>query len=398
MIRTVLAYILSHDVIGVVAHSSGKASYSKNMLPNLQRQLDDFDRFPTLTFIPFSDQEAKVFWGDNQTVDVKNYKPLTNYNPSLLIKCFESTDETAACACVWLCVRKHTGDVLSSLAASGNVWYENNVQLCMEMLFFATNGLPVPINRLTQYRCCWLAVEGVTYIESQTGDAFRLKVNYPPIVQILVEHFRSIKLSSTTYNAIMNGYRFEAKFLAETKSLDLTYNDQEKHTTPTVAVFTNVNPLCDSKGMPLYTIAQGSLVKLREKHPVIDAVGRLKDQTDKEWLLLIQVSLSAYSAHKSKAGDLQKRITWPESGDPAASPECTWLEYYRGLCRGDQVNLDCMYVYISPKEVDPNPAKVLAEAGVCSRTRGLYLGLVSENSETHRAMNQLIQYFCPDYS
>ena len=29
------------------------------------------------------------------------------------------------------------------------------------------------------------------------------------------------------------------------------------------------------------TIAQGSLVQLREKHPVIDAVTRVKDQTDK---------------------------------------------------------------------------------------------------------------------
>ena len=58
------------------------------------------------------------------------------------------------------------------------------------------------------------------------------------------------------------------------------------------------------------------IVQLREKHPVIDAVARVRDQTDKEWLLLIQVSLSAYSEHKSKAGDLQKQITWPESGVP----------------------------------------------------------------------------------
>ena len=59
-----------------------------------------------------------------------------------------------------------------------------------------------------------------------------------------------------------------------------------------------------------------SCIHLRDKHPIIDAVGRLKDQNDKEWLLLIQVSLSTYSEHKSKAGDLQKQITWPESGVP----------------------------------------------------------------------------------
>ena len=54
------------------------------------------------------------------------------------------------------------------------------------MLFFATNGLPVPSNRLTQYQCCWLALEGVTYIESETSNTFCLKVNYRPMVQILV--------------------------------------------------------------------------------------------------------------------------------------------------------------------------------------------------------------------
>ena len=395
MVTAVLAYISSHNVIGVVAHTSGKASYSKETLdPNMWRKLQDLDRFPDVTFIPFSDKEAEVFWGDNQTLDLKKYKPLTNYNPSLLMKCFADQDESTASVRVWSCVKNHAADILSSLAASGTVWYENNVQLCMHMLFFATNGLSVPINRLTEYRCCWLAMEGVTYIECKTAATFCLKVNYLPIVQILMEHFRSISLSSITYNEIMNGYRFEAKFLAETKSLHIVYNDQNSPNPPTVAVFTNVYPLCDSKCMPLQGITLGCLVHLREKHPVIDAVGRLKDQAGKEWLLLIQVSLSAYSEHKSKAGDLQKQITFPES-NVSASANCTWLQYYRDLCCADQ---DCMYVYISPKEVDANPAKVLAEAGIHSRTKDLYLGLVVKDSDTHQAMNRIVHDFCPGYS
>ena len=110
----------------------------------------------------------------------------------------------------------------------------------------------------------------------------------------LTEHFRSVSSSSITYNAIMNGCRFEAKFLAETKSLHITYNCAGTHTTQTLVVFSNVHPLRDSKGMPFHRIAMGSLVHLRYKHPVIDAVRRLKDETDREGLLLIQVSLSIY--------------------------------------------------------------------------------------------------------
>ena len=62
---------------------------------------------------PFSDKEAEVFWG-NQKLEVKNFKPLTNY--------------------------------------------KKNVKLCMDMLFFVTNSLSMPIDHLTQYLCCWLAV------------------------------------------------------------------------------------------------------------------------------------------------------------------------------------------------------------------------------------------------
>ena len=75
----------------------------------------------------------------------------------------------------------------------------------------------------------------------------------------------------------MNGYHFEAEFLAKAQSLHITYNHEETltPTTPTLAVFSNVNPLSDSKGMPLDRMALGSLVHLRENHTVIDAVGKL---------------------------------------------------------------------------------------------------------------------------
>ena len=53
-------------------------------------------------------------------------------------------------------------------------------------------------------------MEGVNYIESKTDDAFHLKVNFPPIVQILVEHFRSITLS---YNATTLGCSWDSHYI-----------------------------------------------------------------------------------------------------------------------------------------------------------------------------------------
>ena len=45
----------------------------------------------------------------------------------------------------------------------------------------------------------------------------------------------------------------------------------------------------------------GCVVHLPNTHPVIDGVARLKDGQEREWLLLIQVSLSSYVEHRSKA-------------------------------------------------------------------------------------------------
>ena len=71
----------------------------------------------------------------------------------------------------------------------------------------------------------------------------------------------------------------------------------------------------------------------------------------------MQVSLSKYDQHKSKVGDLYNPITWPESMS-AKIVDCSWLQYYRDLCNS---NLDCMYVYISPKELGPDPEYVLGK-------------------------------------
>ena len=49
--------------------------------------------------------------------------------------CYDKESVSDACASVWLCVKKHTADILSSLEAGDVIRYENNVKLCMEVFF-----------------------------------------------------------------------------------------------------------------------------------------------------------------------------------------------------------------------------------------------------------------------
>jgi len=334
-----------------------------------------------LTFVPFTDSEAKVFWPGRQALELMAVQPLTNYNPSLLKLCKYKEDISAAFKSVWSEVKKHTAGMMKSLCAQDAIWYENNTQSSMDILYFAANDLSMSNDHYLLYCSTWLDMEGVTYaVKDNANDVFYPKVNFPLIVNVLMEHFRSMEVPCEVYNDIMKGYRFQARFLNNPGDLYITYNRGES--TQAIAVFKNVVPLPASEGVALKALSLGSLVQLREKHPVIDAVARLKDESDKEWLLLIQVSLSKYNEHKSKAGDLQKTITWPESVSTTRA-NCTWLQYYCDLCP----NLDCMFVYISPKELGPNPVSVLQESGIHSRTENLYLGLVAQDSITAKNMS-----------
>ena len=76
------------------------------------------------------------------------------------------------------------------------------------------------------------------------------------------------------------------------------------------------------------------LYRLRHCHPVIDAVGYTEDKNNQPWLLLIQVSLSTYAAHNSKAEDLldspklrtESKVS--HSKGFKLKPANTWIDYY----------------------------------------------------------------------
>ena len=131
------------------------------------------------------------------------------------------------------------------------------------------------------------------------------------------------------------------------------------------------------------------LYHLREKHPVINAVGKLLDG-DTAWLLLIQVSLSEYAKHESKAVNLNDSVTGREKmEDPEGS---NWLTYYRKISK-------CMYVYISPKQISSDtqsPYEILSTGLSTIQTRTTKLASWCDNlcmgldSDTHRWIKSIV--------
>ena len=376
----------------VVAHSSGTGNFpmAKRVFRNYIQKLV---RCRSENLLPFTDAEADVFMDTFKTeftalLPVKErLKALTNYNPSLLIDCFNKKSFDFARAAVQRHVRSHIDGVRTSLQGDRFHWVQKNILFSMEMMYYAENEIMVGQDRLMAYLTCWVAAENLTYIVRTSADGFWLRVNYPPVYSVLMDMFNALKPQNIeTVNAIVKGYQFENKFLHEVCQLELVYNEQDsqakKFSTFEIKVTKQLLP-----GEPLTNMTEGVLYHLREKHPVIDAVGKFKEaKGQKVWLLMVQVSLSSYTQHRSKAANLLDRVTGPE-------PTTTnWLEYYSHL-GGTTPKEACMYVYISPDEIEQEgqlPSHTLAETGQRSRTKDLFLGLVANRSETAKTITTVV--------
>lgn len=131
-------------------------------------------------------------------------------------------------------------------------------------------------------------------------------------------------------------------------------------------------------------MTSGVLYYLREQHPVIDAVASVV-KGDELWLLMIQVSLSQYRDHRSKAAHLFKEITYPEKNDENAS--LNWLQYYEKLDSPTKT----MYIYVSPNEIesDENPHDILGDRGIKSQTKAMYFGVIMKDSKTQQEIKEI---------
>lgn len=375
----------------VVAHSSGVGTFRSEEKPS--RRMMRLESEQRIKLFPFTENEAKIYiktFCSQLSSYMTGLKDLTNYNPYLLYLCSNKSCLEDATDSVTRHVRKHVDNVKTSLVSNRYEWVQHNLSVSEEMLHYAVNQMAVKNTRKKMYNNSWIHAEGITYIaEEREGDKFVLRVNFPPIVVYLKEMLKlKCKTSNTSYNSIICGFRFEDEIVkeAESKQLVLTCKKNgECAQTESVAKTFTFQCCVEMEFNPLTHMNENVLYHVRGKHPVIDVVGKLKDENGEQWLLLIQISLSAYANHKSKAVDLWKNITEPEKTH-SSDHDKTWLHYYRSLTSGD---VTCMYVYISPEEIADVPDILAFSVGSQTRENNmmkeksdLFLGLVMKNSQT----------------
>ena len=144
-------------------------------------------------------------------------------------------------------------------------------------------------------------------------------------------------------NPIVNGFAFELAFFQSVKtSNSLTVKLRESVVTFCVPLVEEMDENCIVK-----CITVGILFHLRYKHPVIDGVGYLQENSGKiVSLVMIQVSLSPYKTHRSKLEDLFTKPTCPELKQQQTV--ASLLQYYEGLIP-NRFKRNCM---LSPKCFD----------------------------------------------
>ena len=388
-----LVRVMSHDVQYVVSLSSGSARFRsptdqksfKGAVGSIVRP--DSNAF----FVPFDKEEAEVFMkltGDYSLEQKDFYYSLSNYNPKLLSLCVGKTyadaksnvlDEVTSCV----------DEVKLSLIAKEYSWVRDSLQSTMLMFHYAYNNEDILIERLEEYYSSWLSAENITYIVDINSTTFKLAVNYPTIYDILMKMLHN--LDKNNFNKIncriLHGINFEADVCKNLRFLDVCFGNRNKEELSRSFTFSFAAPITEQK--PLKELKEGIIYQLRPLHPVIDAVAyvhdknvREKNKDDKKeaWLLLIQVSLSSYSSHKSKADDLLKTPTGCER-----SRDCSnWIQYYRDCITAKGTDINVMYVYISPEEyiTEGKVSERLHALGVLSALNDFSFGLVESHSST----------------
>ena len=127
----------------------------------------------------------------------------------------------------------------------------------------------------------------------------KVKLNFPTLPQILKEDIKRMVESKTvniTNHPEVKGYLAEELFFKFVKTKPLAVQDASKCITFNV---NQVEELVDPA-----TLTVDVLYRLRAYHPVIDAVGLFSQDGGGTILAYFQVSVSLYSEHTTKIGNL----------------------------------------------------------------------------------------------
>ena len=345
----------------VVSLSSGGGTF----LPTSLKSFKNFVTYSilpstTIQFLPFNEDEARALINDSSEInkyplEFDFYLHLTNLNPSLLSVCY-GCDQQLAIAEVSSLVKKCANEFEYSLRVNDFKWMQASLEISRRFLSHAYNKESIPKSLYGQYEKSYLSSENITYIVHEDKEFFRLAVNYPPVYDLLIDTFkgimRHVKRMPECNKRVLQGHYFESLVCEKIKKFHLHYQNCK---TNSFGDFEFQHYDKNKGKLPVKTLMKQVLYHLRPFHPVVDAVGYTEDSKGNKWLLLIQVSLSTYSDHKSKASNLLDPLKGPERDihiQRGADPVNNWIDYYRGCIvnETERTEAKVMYIYISPEE------------------------------------------------
>ena len=367
----------------VLSRSSGNENFNF-MCKTLSSTITDSVK---IFFKPFEPTEVDTFlekicpiqYNDD---DKNGYKNLTGGNPYLLSVCVGEKNLYQAGVKVKREVKKYVSDLVdSSLGGTqSRVWITTNLPRSIEFLYSAYSDIPIPEDNLTDYCSSWIEAEGITYIKETTENGFTLALNFPSaydaFMMVLLECVKSDKLRAINDRSIQ-GILFEHVICNELKEIQVSYCGYTDVEVKSARFSFRVNVAMSTA---VKQLVAGTLYHLRPGHSVLDAVGYLVVD-EQPWLLMIQVSLSTYSNHKSKLGNLLDAIDKKEKEYDSNAKN--WLQYYRSRMPTAKSDLKFMYIYISPLEFLDfgKPSDTLEYHGTITSQEDVFVGLVVKSSD-----------------
>ena len=284
------------------------------------------------------------------------FSKATNGNPLLLGGYFNASNSVDQKVKGDQFVSAVLRDIAINLVRSRNDQVEvfmDTIEQCHVWLGFAIQEYPIPIRCISQYYNSYCAYEHLTYVRDKNDTHFVLQIAFPNLYKIFVEKCMSNAVPDCIYKSpAVQGLIFEEQFLHHYMLHDLNVTAIARDNSSKAFAFTIASSAPQLDGA-LSKISLFCMHHLRPGHRAIDAVCLSRDQNSHDmYLLLLQVSLSSYSDHRSKSLSIREAIISPEKGD-ASNTTVSIAEFYRKMVNNnDGVNISedhVMFIYASPK-------------------------------------------------
>lgn len=251
--------------------------------------------------------------------------------------------------------------VINLLEVKDNEWLEQKLIGCDKWFSYAAHSSAIDICETTNFERSYVALENLAYISTCDNEQFYLTLTFPTLfvsfLNILKAKFHH-KERGYLQSPTVQGLIFEEKVLKNMTTLNVSVKDRESSDLKNLSF--HVNGATQQLTELLQVMTPNSIYHLNLGHNAIDGVCIAEDQGSKEWyLLLIQVSLSRYSSHRSKADSIGKKIDGNND---------TIVNYYMKLASAAVKLADnhVVYVYASPSESDCDAVLLQMSAGVKS--------------------------------